>query len=39
LQPDRPRDIRAALASPRPALVEAVVDAAQKPTEPNELKA
>jgi pyruvate dehydrogenase (quinone) len=30
--------IRAALSSPRPALVEAVVDADEKPTKPDELK-
>jgi pyruvate dehydrogenase (quinone) len=31
--------IRAALSSPKPALVEAVVDAEEKPTKPEELKA
>jgi pyruvate dehydrogenase (quinone) len=31
--------IRAALASPKPALVEAVVDAEEKPSKPDELKA
>lgn len=40
---DRPEDvkpvIRAALASPKPALVEAVVDAEEKPTKPDELRA
>jgi pyruvate dehydrogenase (quinone) len=31
--------IQAALTSPKPALVEAVVDANEKPTKPNELRA
>jgi thiamine pyrophosphate-dependent acetolactate synthase large subunit-like protein len=31
--------IRAALASPKPALVEAVVDAEEKPAKPDALKA
>ena len=31
--------IRAALSSPKPALVEAIVDAEEKPTKPEELRA
>jgi pyruvate dehydrogenase (quinone) len=39
---ERPEEVRpaiqAALRSPRPALVEAVVDAEEKPTDPDELR-